>query len=234
MSSIILTSGPQFSVKKENGEIKAVKLANESLVNILKGEVEKYDNLLFICSSPDDYNKNEEYSEIITKSLSLAGIKFQMSDVIDSRNWLFSKGLINTADLVVLLGGNPLEQMEFFNNIELKEKIKKYKGCLMGISAGSLNMAKDVYCSQDKEIESSCYYKGLGLVDLNIEPHFEISDAEKINNILLNDSMKQSFIALPDESFVFVKKGKMSLYGDAYYFNKGSYKKIKTLDDINK
>ena len=126
MNSIILTSGPEFSVKNEKGERKAIKLANASLVEILKKSIKKYDNILFICSSPDEYKKNEEFSQIITKSLSLAGMKFQMSDLIDSRNWLFSKGLIVNSDLIVLLGGNPIEQMEFFNNIELKNKLKKY------------------------------------------------------------------------------------------------------------
>ena len=101
MNSIILTSGPTFSEVKENGQRKAIKLSNLNLVDVLKKEIEKFDNLLFICSSPDDYKKNEEYSALITKSLSLSGIKFQISDVIDSRNWLFSKGLISNSDLIL-------------------------------------------------------------------------------------------------------------------------------------
>lgn len=232
MNCIILTSGPKFSEKKENGKIKAVKLSNLNLIETLKREVDKFDNLLFICSSPDDYKKNEEYSEIIAKSLSLSGIKFQMSDLIDSRNWLFSKGLINNSDLIILLGGNPLEQIEFFNDIELKEKLKSYKGCLMGISAGTINMANFSYCSKDEEVEESIYYKGLGVTQVNVEPHFDINDKQRIDEILLEDSKKRSFVALPDESFIVVKKDDISLYGDGYYFYEGNYKKID--ENLNK
>ena len=106
----------------------AIKLVNENLLETLKNEIKAYNNLLFICSTPDNYKTNEEFSKIIEKSLSLSGFKFQMSDLIDSRNWLFSKSLICNADLIILLGGDPIEQMEFFNNIELKEKLKKYNG----------------------------------------------------------------------------------------------------------
>ena len=232
MKSIILTSGPEFSVKNEDGNRKAVKLANEALVQTLKEEIEDYNNLLFICSTPDEYKKNEEYSKLITKSLSLAGLKFSMSDVIDSRNWLFSKGLINSANLVVLLGGDPLEQMEFFNGIELKEKLRKYKGCLLGISAGTVNMAKTVYCSKDEDIEETLYYKGLGLTDINVEPHFDDTDTVRINEVLLKDSEKKSFVALPDESFIVLKDGNVTLNGDAYYFSNGSYNKIDSLNGI--
>ena len=172
--------------------------------------------------------------EIITKSLSLSGFKFKMVDIIDSRNWLFSKGLINNSDLIILLGGNPIEQMEFFNNIELKEKLKKYKGCLMGISAGSVNMATNVYCSKDDEIENSMYYKGLGVCDICIEPHFEANNTQRIDNILLVDSKKREFVALPDESFIVIKKDVVDLYGDAYYFKDGEYKAIKELNGRNR
>lgn len=228
---IILTSGPSFC-NNVNGERKAIKLENKELIEQINNMVEKYNNLLFVCSSPDDYKKSEEFSKIIEKSLSLAKIKFEHSDLLDSRNWLFTKSLVNNSDLVILLGGNPLEQMEFFNNIELKDKIKKFKGCLMGISAGSINMANNVYCSKDDDIEETLNYKGLGLTNINIEPHFDINDKERINNVLLKDSKDTSFIALPDESFISINDNQIKLFGDAYYFKEGNYKKIDDVKEI--
>ena len=49
MINIILTSGPSFSIKKENGERKAIKLANPNLIQAIKENVLNYDNLLFVC-----------------------------------------------------------------------------------------------------------------------------------------------------------------------------------------
>ena len=224
--NIILTSGPNFYVKKDNGERKAVKLENTQLVEEIKKCVTRYNSLLFICSDPDDYKKSELFAKIIEKSLSLSGIKFDYSDLLDSRNWLFTKSLVKNSDLVILLGGDPILQMEFFNNIELKDKLKGFNGCIMGISAGSINLAKNAYCSKDEDVTESLYYKGLGLVDINIEPHFDINDIERINNILLPDSNKTSFIALPNESFVVINDKDFKLCGEAYYFKENSYKKI--------
>ena len=221
-----MTSGPNFSIKKENGERKAVRLDNVDLVANLKSEIEKYDNLVFICSTPDDYEKNDSFASVITKSLSLSGLKFAMSDLIDSRNWLFTKSLVTNADLIVLLGGDPLEQMEFFNSIELKEKLKHFNGCLLGISAGTINMANKAYCSKDDDIEESLIYNGLGLVDISVEPHFDASNLSRINDVLIPDSQKTSFIAIPDESFILVKEGNAQIYGDAYLFKDGAYNKI--------
>ena len=223
--NIILTSGPAFSLKKENGTRKALKLENIELVEQIKKNVTRYKDLLFVCSDPDAYEKSESYKEIIEKSLSLSGVKFDFSDLLDSRNALFTRSLVKNSDLIVLLGGDPITQMDFFNSIEFKEKLKGYEGCLLGISAGSINLAKKSYCSQDEDVEKSIFYKGLGLVDLTIEPHFDINDKERLENVLLKDSEQHSFIALPNESFIVVNDD-IKVYGDAYYFSEGNYKKI--------
>lgn len=233
--NIILSSGPAFSVKKENGGRKAIKLQNIELVEQIKKHVNRYKELLFICSDPDDYEKSESYKEIIEKSLSLSGIKFDFSDLLDSRNALFTRSLVKNSDLIILLGGDPITQMDFFNSIELKEKLKGYNGCLLGISAGSINLGKKCYCSQDEDFEHSMFYKGLGIVDLTIEPHFDINDKDRIENILINDCMKQSFIALPNESFITIDDNDIHVFGDAYYFNEGNYKKLtKEMIKVNK
>ncbi len=224
MKAIFLTSGPTF--------YKNHKIINKPLVEQLKKEIIKYDYLLLIASTPDSYDLNEKYGQNLKKELESAKIKFAYTDILDSRNWLFSKSLIKNADLIIVMGGDPLEQIEFLNNIDFKEKLKKFNGCLMGISAGSLNLANYVYCSQDKDIEQSVYYRGVGVTNLNIEPHFDINDTTRINNVLLKDSKERSFIALPNESFIVVKDNKYDLYGDAYYFENSKYRKIVNINDL--
>ncbi len=231
MKAIFLTSDPEFTYKKEKENVIANKLENKELVECLKNEIENYNNLLLVCSSPDNYDKTDKYSEQIVKSLSLSGFKFKMSDVLDSRNALFSRSLILNSDLVIFMGGDPLDQITFFNDIEMKDILKRYKGVLLGISAGTMNMAGKVYYSKNENIEKTVYYKGLGLTNINVEPNFNVNDEIRINEVLLKDSIKQSFIALPDESFITIKKEEIKLYGDAYYFNAGKYEKI---DNLNK
>lgn len=230
---LLLTSGIEFSKKDENGERKSVRINNKDFIRIIKENIVSPNNLLFICSSPDDYEKNEKFKDIIEKSLSLSGIKFEYSDLIDSRNWLFTKSLVTNSDLIILMGGDPIEQMEFFNNIELKDKIKKCKGIVMGISAGTINMANYAYCSKDKDVKQSVYYRGLGLTDINVEPHFKAKSFRRIKDVLIPDSKNRPFIALPDKSFIFNDGKENFLYGDAYYFSNGEYKLITDLKQIS-
>ena len=65
MKAIFLTSGPEFTYKKEKGNLIANKLENKELVECLKNEIENYNNLLLVCSSPDNYDKTDKYSEQI-------------------------------------------------------------------------------------------------------------------------------------------------------------------------
>lgn len=232
MKAIFLTSGPSFTYKNEKGNRVAIKLENKELVECLKKEIENYNNVLLVCSSPDDYEKTDKYSEGIVKSLSLSGFKFKMSDVLDSRNALFSRSLVLNSDLVIFMGGDSLDQITFFNDIEMKDILKRYKGVLLGISAGTMNMADKVYCSKDENIEDTVYYKGLGLTNINVEPHFNVNDTTRINEILLKDSIKKPFIALPDESFIVITKEETKLYGDAYYFNGGKYEKLENINRL--
>jgi len=231
MATLFLTSGPKFYKDGKHGFI-SDRVNNKDLIIELKRELKGYSNLVFICSTPDSYEKTEMYASLIAKSLSLSGIKFDMVDIIDDRNWLFTKSLTSNADLIVLMGGDPLCQIEFFDNIELKDKLKNYKGIILGISAGTINMAVNAYCSKDSNIDNSHYYDGLGLTNLNIEPHFDMKDSKRIKEILLEDCKKQPFIALDDDSFIIVKGNTGRIFGSAYYFKEGEYKKISNLNEV--
>lgn len=230
MSTLFLTSGPRF-YKEGKYDLISDRVNNKDLIIELKRELKGYSNLVFVCSNPSDYKNSEKYSSLIVKSLSLSGIKFDMIDLIDDRNWLFSKSLISNADLVILLGGDTVTQMEFFNDIELSDKLKKCNGVILGISAGTINMASNAYCSKDDN-EETAYYKGLGLTNINIEPHFNINNKKRIQDILLEDSKKQAFVALDDDSFIIAKGNTAKIFGNAYYFKNGEYKKINDMNEV--
>lgn len=42
---------------------------------------------------------------------------------------------------------------------------------LIGVSAGSMNMAIKGYYSNDKDYPKTWFYNGIGLVDITIDPH---------------------------------------------------------------
>ena len=57
-------------------------------------------------------------------------------------------------------------------------------------------------------------------------------DKKRITEILLEDSKKKPFVALEDDSFIIVKGNTGKIFGNAYYFNNGDYKKINNLNEV--
>lgn len=43
-----------------------------------------------------------------------------------------------------------------------------------------MNLGKIAYCSKDDDFEESIFYDALGLVDITIDPHFDINNKEQV------------------------------------------------------
>ena len=53
-----------------------------------------------------------------------------------------------------MCGGHLPTQNTFFNNIKLRDKIKKVHALIIGGSAGAMNLAENVYCIPELEGEA--------------------------------------------------------------------------------
>ena len=149
---------------------------NQVLDNIKK-YVKKYDNLLFIASDEYDTEKTDSYANAAFESFNLT-LPFKNYYILDCRTEDKIDELLANADLIFLSGGHVPTQNKFFNNINLREKIKNTNAFIIGGSAGSMNMADIVYAIPELEGESDDpnfqkYLKGLGLTNINIYPHFD-------------------------------------------------------------
>lgn len=129
--------------------------------------------------------------------------------------------LIEQADLLYLMPGNPYTQMEFLNrNPKSLQAIKKFQGIILGVSAGTMNMAKQAYYLKDEGYEESKFYSGLGLTDITVIPHFN-NDSNQID--LIRDSFNHEIYRLPEFSAIIVDNdGKVKFVGRCYRFNKGN------------
>lgn len=90
-------------------------------------------------------------------------------------------------DVIYVLGGDVGELIELNNSTEFKDYIMKFleKGIYIGESAGSIIMGNDckwVYDikkgSKPKYDKTYPSYKGLGLTDLKIYPHYDEANQE--------------------------------------------------------
>ena len=78
------------------------------------------------------------------------------------------------------------------------------------------------------------FYKGLVLVNLIIDPHFDINDLEQVKEIKLQSKNKE-IIGLPDDSAIIIEDEKIFYRGNIYLYKNGQLanKKELILDSSN-
>lgn len=236
MNTVILTSSLNLYDKDENGNRIAHAFPNENgILDLLKNEIKKYDNFLFIAS--DEYNtiSTDMYSSVTIESFKLT-LPFKKYNILDYRTKNKAKELIKNADLIYLCGGHLPTQNKFFNNINLKELLKGTNAVIVGGSAGSMNCASSVYCPPELDGESldpnfNRFLNGLSLTNINILPHYSdfcefiLDGKDYIKDIILPDSFKTKILAINDGSYVLIKNGESSLWGEGYILKNGKITK---------
>lgn len=133
------------------------------------------------------------------------------------------KNIINSADLLVLPGGNPINQIEIINKINLKNIINKAK-VVIGVSAGAINLSEEAIYFNDysKKVEM---YDGIGLTDINVYPHFDITNKDFVEEVKMVSRLK-SLIALPNNSFIKIDDKQIEFIGDSFKVDKENIIKI--------
>ena len=203
-NTYVLLSGPD----KRN-------LFNDDIKRELKKLIKDNSIISAITADFNNYEKNDKYfNASFGLKEKLLDINKNIKDIylIDNRcDDIENK--IKESNVLVLMGGNPHIQIEY---------IKKYKELftnkiIIGMSAGSMNLASFSYYSKDYDINFSHFYKGLGLIDITIDPHFDINDKEQYNEALIFSKIKP-IIGLPNESFIIIDD-KIKYFGKYYIFD---------------
>ncbi len=225
MKTIFLVSHLQNYHKDNEGRKIPCQISdNNYLITNLKRKCIGFQNLVFVACEPDDCEKNNQKLQILVDSLKLSGMEFAKVALLDSRNEEQTSTLINQSDLVYLAGGHTYEGMQFFDKIQLKEVLGKYAGVVIGVSAGAINLAKDVFNSPEKfeYYAEPLHYEGLGLVDINIRAHFQKdsskmdSEAKARREIDLANSFSRTIYGIEDGSYILLEDEHYTLFGQGY------------------
>ena len=172
----------------------------------LSKDLRNCNNILFV---PGDYD-NEKYTIYKDKIISWfdnIGISFKENHLVSLDDEL------NDYDVIFLMGGNPIKQIEIINKINLKNLINKAK-VVIGVSAGAINLSNEAiyYNDYSEKIE---IYDGIGLTDINVYPHFDINTKEFLEEVKMVSKIK-ALIALPNESFIKLDDEQIEFCGDCY------------------
>lgn len=156
---------------------------------------------------------------------------FSSYQVLDWQNAGRAYHLVQHSDFIVLSGGHVPTQNAFFRKIRLRHILRHFHGTVMGISAGSMNMADIVYAQPEAPGETDpdfeIFLPGLGLTWVNILPHCQkamhyMLDGQRLyEDITYPQSMGQTFFALPDGSYFFQDEEGLMLCGKSFRLRDG-------------
>jgi len=229
MKTLFFTSNTKH-YHKVNGKKIPNKIDNTNgIVDQIKERINENNTILYIASNPENSKEIDSYASLFFEGLALSGINFSEYLILDNRTKDNAKEYIKKANVIFLSGGDTYIENEFFKQVHLKELLKNFDGIIIGQSAGSINMAKFVYNSPEKKEESEpIYFEGLGLSNINIEPHFTL-DTTEFNEMqlyqrkhLLEESKKRPIYALCDGSHILETNKSITVYGKAFLIKDGS------------
>lgn len=147
------------------------------------------------------------------------GMGFERFAVIDART-PSDKGreMIREADCVFLMGGNPTAQMHYIRKRALVDTLCSFGGVLLGVSAGSINMAR---CALDVW-ESPEPYEGLGLTGITIKSHVNEGEEALLEKLrAISAAERLPICAMADESAIFLTEEGADWLGSIRYIEDG-------------
>lgn len=225
--TLFITSSPFI-----DGADRAILSNANEFVDRIRAALPRNPRVTFVCSNPDDHSGTCEFAAITTAAFAEVGIHFSGYQVLDAGSAAHAYGMIMHSDFVVLSGGHVPTQNAFFRKIRLRHILQKFQGVVMGISAGSMNMAETVYVQPEEPGESidpnyRRFAPGLALTQVNICPHFQkvrhtILDGKRLfEDITFGDSIGRQFFALPDNSYFYQDETGLLLCGKAWRIQNG-------------
>jgi hypothetical protein len=147
-------------------------------------------------------------------------------DVLDYRTASMTKEEIAAHNLIILSDGKVPLQNDFIRITGLRQKLEGYKGTILSIGTGSMNVSEEAYIIPESESDIlngdlTRFRGGLGLTKTQIIPNYEETMAANLNGFavrdrILSDSRGRKFLGLPDGSYLMSTDGVELIYGTHY------------------
>lgn len=174
------------------------------LGDMFKTELRDTKSIVYIPGNPEKIEKAKDtYIPIFTNHFKNVGIAFEQVNLItpdlESEK---AKEMIQNADFIMLMGGDPFKQKEMCESLGILEELKNYKGVMLGFSAGAMLMSKYIIiapCSEeypDFHIE-----RGLNLDDISIYLHNNTSFESYPDTLVVGEEIykKEDLVEVANE-----------------------------------
>lgn len=196
---------------------------------VFRQKIRKRTRFAFVASEFEKlHEKTDKYFQFFLSMLEEAGICFEEAVVVDGgMSAEEAQRTVAEADVLWLSGGDTPTEFGYFKKYGLVDVIGQHDGVVIGMSAGSINMAKIAICTRNCGHEKQEIYPGLGCVDISVEPHFV---RNPVSEELLELSKEHVIYGLCDGSFIVCEGDDLEFYGEVYQFSGGEIAAIDTFD----
>ena len=248
---LFLTSSPTGAYRSSEHPAFTGFDPSNGMVDELRRYWKENSRCLMITSSPDDHVMNDRMREYFEGVVRDTGLSIACMDLCDGRNFSEAGTAAGAAmaidlsgyDMVILAGGHVPTQLQFFAKIQLRQALQGFDGIVMGISAGSMNCAEEVYAQPEMpgEAVSPSYQRfvpGLGLTDCRILPHYQAVKGDFVDGMRLfedityPDSYGRRFYAIVDGTYLLQTEDRKEIRGEAYLIADGGIRKICEKDGV--
>ena len=145
-----------------------------------------------------------------------------ISIIDDSLSNAEAKAIIDKSNIVFLNGGDTLKQIESINKKKIRHIFNSSPKTIIGMSAGAINMAKTVLVAKDVEddIPDTIQYPGIGVTDINVEPHCDFNNTDHWNDLLEASNINKIY-CMTDNCSIVIKNEKPKFLGNYCIIDRG-------------
>ena len=182
---------------------------------VFRQKISKRNKFAFVASEFEHlHEKTDKYFHFFLNMFEAVGIHFEEAYVVDGRmNAEEAQRKVAEADVVWLSGGDTPTQFGYFQKYGLDKALREHDGVMIGMSAGTINMAKTAICTLSCGHYKQEIYNGLGCVDVSVEPHFV---RDNVSEELLALSEEYTIYGLCDDGLIVCSGETVEFYGEVY------------------
>lgn len=197
----------------------------DEIAELFQKKITQRDRFVFVASEFEkNHKKTDKYFKFFLNMFEEKGIHFKEARVVDGRMTAKqAQAAVKAADVVWLSGGDTPVEFAYLQKYGLVDIIKKHSGVVIGMSAGSINLADTAICTRSCGHDPQQIYLGIGCVKISVEPHFVLSE---LSDELRELSEKYMIYGLCDESVIVCEDENIEFYGEIYKIEKGKVEKV--------
>ena len=219
MRKTLLFSNVQGNINADNS-VDSCRFYAE-MEKIVSVHIKPHSKLLYVDASFDPSNQ-ERYFLTILECFRKCGVEFDDVQMITSTSTNDVK--LDKDTVVFLNGGNPYIQIKTLEKYNLVRAIRRHKNLVIGFCAGAINLCKHSIITTDEDFDVAGSYRGIGRVNVIVEPHFHLDHSMFTFNRLMelqefSIKFNKRILAMHDEAGIFFDGRKINHYGRVLIIN---------------